>query len=65
MWLPELSAEEQRERYGELAAGSVGTIVDVHPTGHDYLVEFLDGEGRTVGLIDVADADLELVSGPG
>jgi len=51
---------ELTEPGGEVAAGSVGTIVNVDPTGHDDPVEFLDGEGRTVGLIDVADVDLEL-----
>jgi len=39
--------------------GSVGTILIVYESGHDYEVEFLDSEGNTIDLLTVNEKDLE------
>ncbi|MDP9477278.1 MAG: DUF4926 domain-containing protein [Actinomycetota bacterium] len=35
-----------------IRAGDLGTIVDVFPGGH-LTVEVIDGQGRTLGLLDL------------
>jgi hypothetical protein len=41
-----------------LEAGAVGAVVMVYPKG-GYLVEFLDGNGNTVALLDLTDEEVE------
>ncbi|MBL1134120.1 MAG: DUF4926 domain-containing protein [Chloroflexi bacterium] len=37
-----------------LQAGDLGTVVDVHPSGREYTVEFFTLEGKTVAIIPLA-----------
>jgi hypothetical protein len=43
-----------------LEAGAVGTVVMVYPKG-GYVVEFVDGGGNTVALLDLTDEDVNPV----
>lgn len=43
----------------QLVAGAVGTVVGVYPDG--YLVEFADGNGETLALVDLYADQFEVV----
>ena len=45
------------ENYG-LEQGDIGAVVHCYGHGSSYEVEFVTGEGRTVALIALAEADL-------
>lgn len=44
----------------DLMAGAVGTIVGMYPAG--YLVEFADGNGETLAMVDLYADRFELIS---
>jgi hypothetical protein len=46
-----------------LEAGDVGTVVLVYPKG-GYMVEFVDHEGNTLALLDLAEEEVEPLRGP-
>jgi hypothetical protein len=46
-----------------LEAGDVGTVVLVYPKG-GYVVEFVDHEGNTLALLDLAEEEVEPLKGP-
>jgi hypothetical protein len=41
----------------------VGTVVLVYPKG-GYMVEFVDHEGNTLALLDLAEEEVEPLKGP-
>jgi len=51
-----------KEEWG-LEAGDVGTVVLVYPLG-GYMVEFVDHEGNTLALLDLAEEEVEPLRGP-
>ncbi len=51
-----------KEEWG-LEAGDVGTVVLVYPQG-GYMVEFVDHEGNTLALLDLAEEEVEPLRGP-
>jgi len=46
-----------------LEVGDVGTVVLVYPKG-GYMVEFVDHEGNTLALLDLAEEEVEPLRGP-
>ena len=44
-------------------AGDVGTVVLVYPHG-GYVVEFVDHEGNTLALLDLAEEEVAPLRGP-
>ena len=46
-----------------LQAGDVGTVVDVRGEGAEFEVEFVTGNGRTVGVITLEPADIRKLDG--
>ena len=42
-----------------IVEGARGTVVDVRPG--EYTVEFLDSDGYTIGLFEIAEEHLEVV----
>lgn len=52
--------ETTHELDGGIPAGAIGTIVSAHADKDVYLVEFSDGRGRTVALVDAHSADLRV-----
>jgi len=46
-----------------LEAGDVGTVVLVYPKG-GYMVEFVEHEGNTLALVDLAEEEVEPLKGP-
>ncbi len=51
------------KREWDLEAGDVGTVVLVYPKG-GYMVEFVDHEGNTLALLDLAEEEVEPLKGP-
>jgi hypothetical protein len=51
------------KREWDLEAGDVGTVVLVYPKG-GYMVEFVDHEGNTLALLDLAEEEVEPLRGP-
>ncbi|RDI94541.1 DUF4926 domain-containing protein [Meiothermus sp. QL-1] len=47
----------------DLEAGDVGTVVLVYPHG-GYMVEFVDHEGNTLALLDLAEEEVAPLKGP-
>ncbi len=45
-----------------LRAGDVGAVVHRYAGGRSYEVEFVTGEGTTVAVLTLSDADLRLMS---
>ncbi len=37
-----------------LRAGDLGTVVDVHPSGREFTVEFFTLEGKTIAVVPLA-----------
>lgn len=48
--------KRDKEEWG-LEAGDVGTVVLVYPHG-GYMVEFVDHEGNTLALLDLAEEEV-------
>jgi ribosomal protein L21E len=46
-----------------LQAGDVGTVVDVRGEGAEFEVEFVMGNGRTVGVITLEPTDIRKIDG--
>ncbi len=42
----------------DLSEGDVGTVVHRYGSGEGYEVEFVTGEGRTVAVLTLTEADL-------
>ncbi len=55
--------EAEAARRKGLEAGDVGTVVLVYPKG-GYMVEFVDHEGNTLALLDLAEEEVEPLRGP-
>jgi hypothetical protein len=55
--------EAEAARRRGLEAGDVGTVVLVYPKG-GYMVEFVDHEGNTLALPDLAEEEVKLLRGP-
>jgi hypothetical protein len=53
----------QDKREWGLEAGDVGTVVLVYPKG-GYMVEFVDHEGNTLALLDLAEEEVEPLRDP-
>ena len=45
-----------------LRAGDVGAVVSVYETGRAFEVEFVAGDGRTVGVLTLEPGDIRAVS---
>ena len=46
----------------EVPMGSIGTILIIHETGSEYVVEFVDSKtGKTLNVITVKENDLKKV----
>ncbi|BAW00452.1 uncharacterized protein TTMY_0038 [Thermus thermophilus] len=54
--------KRDKEEWG-LEAGNVGTVVLVYPHG-GYVVEFVDHEGNTLALLDLAEEEVAPLRGP-
>ena len=54
--------KRDKEGWG-LEAGDVGTVVLVSPHG-GYVVEFVDHEGNTLALLDLAEEEVAPLRGP-
>jgi hypothetical protein len=39
--------------------GSQGTVLIVHKSGKDYVVEFMDDEGNTINVLTVNERDID------
>ena len=48
---------------GDLKAGSVGTIVHVHPDREAYVVEFMASDGSTVAVVTIPANQARPVTG--
>jgi hypothetical protein len=46
-----------------LEAGDIGAIVHAYDSGKGIEVEFVTGEGRTVGVLTLKEGDVRLMSG--
>jgi len=46
-----------------LEKGDVGTVVFVYPGG-GYMVEFVDHEGNTLAVLDLAEGEIAPLKGP-
>jgi len=46
-----------------LQAGDIGTVVDVRGDGAEFEVEFMTGDGRTVGVLTLEAADIRKLDG--
>ena len=47
--------------YG-LETGDIGTIVHRYKSPDNYEVEFVTGEGRTLGVIQLSDSDIRTIN---
>mgnify|MGYP006336465383 FL=1 len=54
--------KRDKEGWG-LEAGAAGTAVLVYPHG-GYVVEFVDHEGNTLALLDLAEEEVAPLRGP-
>ena len=54
--------KRDKEGWG-LEAGDVGTVALVYPHG-GYVVEFVDHEGNTLALLDLAEEEVAPLRGP-
>ncbi|ETN88566.1 hypothetical protein TNMX_06270 [Thermus sp. NMX2.A1] len=54
--------KRDKEEWG-LEAGDVGTVVLIYPHG-GYMVEFVDHEGNTLALLDLAEEEVAPLRGP-
>lgn len=46
-----------------LQAGDIGTVVDVRGDGAEFEVEFMTGDGRTVGVFTLGASDIRKLDG--
>ena len=46
-----------------LQAGDIGTVVDVRGDGAEVEVEFMTGDGRTVGVLTLEATDIRKLDG--
>lgn len=46
-----------------LQAGDIGTVVDVRGDGAEFEVEFMTGDGRTVGVFTLGASEIRKLDG--